>query len=150
MTFEKLTYSGNDCNNYLYYSFDAEYFDTETITRSLNIKPTSVKNKRDPVPVSTSWVYKVEVGNGIDLETPLEKLIDLLLPKVEIINRLKQQYNLTTRLQFVIDIDINPDASTPYFGLSNKAIDFLYRTGTDVDFDVYKADTLGIFIDNDS
>jgi hypothetical protein len=64
--------------------------------------------------------------------------------KTEIINALKAKYNLTTRIQFVIDIDINPESSTPFFGLNKKAIDFLAKTGTEVYFDLYKADTVGL------
>jgi hypothetical protein len=44
----------------------------------------------------------------------------------------------------VIDIDINPDSSTPYFGLNKRTIDFLAKTESNVDFDLYKTDTIGI------
>ncbi|MBC3847904.1 DUF4279 domain-containing protein [Winogradskyella echinorum] len=142
--YEKLTYSGNECNNYLYFSFDAEYFDTKKITEELNIEPTSVMMKKEPVPKSTAWKYQIDAGNEIDLENYLEKLIDIIEPKIEIINRLKEKYNLTTRIQFVIDIDINPESSTPYFGLNKRTIEFLAKTGTEVDFDLYKADTIGL------
>lgn len=141
---QKLTYSGTECNNYLYFSFDAEYFDTTKITNELNIEPTSIMIKKEPVPKSTTWKYQINAGNAIDLESYLEKLIDFLEPKTEIINRLKNKYGLTTRIQFVIDIDINPESSTPYFGLNKKTIDFLAKTGTEVDFDLYKADTIGL------
>jgi hypothetical protein len=144
MTFVRITYSGTECNNYLYFSFDAEYFDTEKITNELDIEPTSVMIKKEPVPKSTAWKYQIDAGNEIDLESYLEKLIDIFKPKVEIINRLKNKYDLTTRIQFVIDIDVNPESSTPYFGLNKKAIDFLAKTGTEVDFDLYKTDTIGI------
>lgn len=142
--YKKLTYSGNECNNYLYFSFDAEYFDTEKITDELNIEPTSVMIKNEPVPKSTAWKYQIDAGNEIDLEKYLQELIDIFEPKMEIINRLKNKYDLTTRIQFVIDIDVNPESSTPYFGLNKKAIDFLAKTGTEVDFDLYKTDTIGI------
>jgi|TARA_B110000908_G_C10059982_1_gene360154 hypothetical protein len=145
--YEKLTYSGNECNNYLYFSFDAEYFDTEKVTEELNIEPTSVMIKKEPVPKSTAWKYQIDAGNEIDLETYLAKLIDIFQPKVGIINRLKENYNLTTRIQFVIDIDINPESSTPYFRLNKRTIDFLNKTGTEVDFDLYKADTIGLLKD---
>lgn len=144
MIFEKLTYSGTTCNNYLYFSFHKEVFDVELVTKELGIEPTSVTLKKDPVPKSTSWMYKIEAGNEIDLEIHLEKLVDTFEPKIEVINRLKGDLKLETRLQFVIDIDINPDASTPYFGLNKKTIDFLSKTGTEVDFDLYKADTIGL------
>lgn len=145
--YEKLTYSGNECNNYLYFSFDAEYFDTKKVTKELKIEPNSVMIKKEPVPKSTAWKYKIEVGNEIDLESPLEKLIDIFEPKIDVINQLKRDLNLETRLQFVIDIDINPEVSTPYFGLNKRAIDFLSKTDTEVDFDLYKADTIGLLSD---
>lgn len=145
MTYKKLTYNGTKCNNYLYFSFDSNYFDTDMVTSKLEIKPTSLIIKNDPIPKFTSWKYKIDVGNEIDLETPLEKLIDLFEKKTEEINGLKNKLGLTTRLQFVIDIDINPNVSTPYFGLNKRAIDFLNKTGTEVDFDIYKVDTIGVF-----
>ncbi|MDK2772335.1 MAG: DUF4279 domain-containing protein [Flavobacterium sp.] len=144
MKYEKLTYSGTECNNYLYFSFNAYHFDTEKITAELNIEPTSVMIKKEPVPKSTSWEYKIEAGNEIDLESYLQQLIDIFDPKTEIINGLKNKYDLTTRIQFVVDIDINPESSTPYFGLNKRAIDFLAKTGTEVDFDLYKTDTIGL------
>ena len=147
MTFEKLTYSGTECNNYLYFSFDSDYFDTDVITAELEIEPTSIKIKKDTVPKSTSWSYRIDAGQEIDLETPLDKLVTLFESKIEEINRLKKELGLTTRLQFVIDIDINPEASTPYFGLNKRTINFLSKTETEVDFDVYKADTIGVFND---
>lgn len=144
---QKITYSGNECNNYLYFSFDAEYFDTEEITKELNIQPTSLMIKKEPVPKSTAWKYQINAGSEIDLEKYLEKLIDIFETKIDIIIQLKDKLNLTTRIQFVIDIDINPDASIPYFGLNKRAIDFLGKTETEVDFDLYKADTIGLLND---
>jgi len=143
--YEKLTYSGTECKNYLYFSFDAEYFDTKKVTEELNIEPTSVRRKKEPVPKSTSWEYRIDAGNEIDLITYLEKLIDIFEPKIELINGLKSKYDLTTRIQFVIDIDINPESSTPYFGLNKRTVEFLANTGTEVDFDLYKTDTIGLW-----
>jgi len=142
--YKKLTYSGVECKNYLYFSFDAEYFDTNEITEKLNIEPTSVMIKKEPVPKSTAWIYQIDAGNKIDLEFFLKKLIDIFEPKIEMIKYLKDKLNLTTRIQFVVEIDINPDTSTPYFGLNKRTIDFLAKTETEVDFDIYKLDTIGI------
>ena len=100
--------------------------------------------KKEPVPKFTAWIFQIDAGNEIDLETFLEKMIDIFEPKIEIINNLKDKLNLTTRIQFVIDIDINPDSSTPYFGLNKRTIDFLAKTDSKVDFDLYKSDTIGI------
>jgi hypothetical protein len=144
MTYEKLTYSGTQCNNYLYFSFDADFFDVDDVTNELQLVPTSVMIKKEPVPKSTSWMYRIDAGADIDLEIHLDKLIDIFESKVDKINRLKEKLKLKTRLQFVIYIDIYPDASTPYFGLNKRTIDFLSQTGTEVDFDLYKADTIGL------
>ena len=144
MRYEKLTYSGTECNNYLYFSFNGEYFDTDFITEQLNIKPTSVTLKKNPVPKSTSWKYRIDAGKDLNIEQYLEKLIDILEPKIEEINKLKSVFKLETHLQFVIDIDINPDSSTPFFGLNKRAIHFLNKTVTEVDFDLYKADTIDL------
>jgi hypothetical protein len=119
-------------------------FDTEILTKELGVWPTSLMKKKDPVPKSTAWKYQIEVGNEIDLETPLVKLINIFEPKIEVINRLKRDLNLETRLQFVIDIDINPEASTPFFVLNKRTIDFLSKTETEVDFDLYKSGTFGL------
>ncbi|GAA4815841.1 hypothetical protein GCM10011365_01530 [Marinicella pacifica] len=145
--YEKLTYSGTECNNYLYLSFDGDVFDTEIISTELDIQPTSVMIKKSPVPKSTSWKYKIEAGSDINLEIYLNQLVDIFEPKIETINRLKKTLNLETHLQFVIYIDINPDFSTPYFGLNKRTINFLSMTETEVSFDLYKADTIGVFID---
>jgi hypothetical protein len=46
MTYQKLTYSGTECKNYVYFAFDAEYFDIDIITDELKIEPTSVMIKK--------------------------------------------------------------------------------------------------------
>jgi Domain of unknown function (DUF4279) len=144
---KKLTYSGTKCNNYLYFAFYGDEFNLERITAELNIKPTSVRIKKDLIPKSTSWNFQISVGEEIDLETPLGELIDIFEPKIKEINLLKEKYKLETRLQFVMDIDINPEASTPYFGLNKRIINFLNQTETEVDYNLYKADTIGVIKD---
>jgi Domain of unknown function (DUF4279) len=144
---QKLTYSSKECKSYLYFSFDAEYFDPEKITEQLGIMPTSLMLKKEPVPKSTAWKYQIDAGSEINLEAFLEKMITIFEPKIEIINQLKDKFHLTTRIQFVIDIDINPNTSTPYFGLNNRTINFLSKTKTQVDFDLYKTDTMGSITD---
>ncbi len=144
MAYQKRTYSGTECKNYLYFSFEAEQFDIDIVTNELKIEPTSVLIKKDPVPKSTSWKYQIDAGSDIDLEIYLSKLIDIFENKIDEIKQLKEKLKLETRLQFVVDIDINPDSSTPIFGLNKRTIDFLGKTGTEVDFDLYKADTIGL------
>ncbi len=87
---KKLTYNGDECNNYIYFSFNSEYFNTSKVTNELGIQPTSLMIKSEPVPKSTSWHYEIKLGAKIDFKTPLEELVSLLETKVEIINRLKK------------------------------------------------------------
>ena len=141
---QKLTYSGKECNNYLYFAFDAETINTSEVTKTLGIEPTSLMIKKELITKSSSWKYRIDARNDIDLETHLEELIKLFEPKINEITSLKKKYNLETRIQFVIDIDINPDASMPFFGLNKRTIKFLGLTETEVDFDIYKADTIGL------
>lgn len=147
MAYQKLTYSGTECSSYVYFTFYADIFDTERVTNEMGIEPTSVMIKSDPVPKSTGWKYKIEAENQVDLDTPLEKLLDVLEPKIEIINRLKKELKLETRIWFVVDIDIDPEVSTPYFGINKRTIKFISETETEVDYDLYKADTIGLLDD---
>lgn len=69
----------------------------------MGIEPTSVMIKKDPIPKSTSWDYRISAGSDIDLETHLARLLDIFESKIDVINRLKKEFDLDTRLQFVID-----------------------------------------------
>lgn len=144
MKYQELTFNKSECNNYLYFAFDAEFFDTDIVTDELKLEPTSVMIKKYPVPKSTSWEYQINAGIDVNLEIYLEKFIDIFENKVVEINQLKERLKLETRLQFVLEIDINPESSAPYFGFNKRTIDFLRKTGTEVDFDLYKADPIGL------
>ncbi|HCS21890.1 MAG TPA: hypothetical protein DIW47_15255 [Bacteroidetes bacterium] len=144
MAYEKLTYGGSEEKSYLYFAFRADTFDTEAISTELGIQPTSVMIKKDPVPKSTAWKFKIMADFAYDLETPLQNLVGVFESKIEAINLLKQRLNLETQLVFVIYIDIDPEVSTPYFPMDKRVIDFLHKTQTTVDFDIYKADTIGL------
>ena len=143
---EKSTYSGRQVNNYVYFAFYGDAYNPEQITNTLGLNPTTVKHKKDPVPVRTSWKLQVTSGSSPNFKTSLEELIATLTPLIEEINTLKSELSLETKLMFVMDIDIDPDASMPYFALNHKSIQFLYQTGTSVDFDLYKADTKGLIL----
>lgn len=51
---------------------------------------------------------------------------------------MKEQYSLDTVLEIVMYIDINEEESTPFLGHSIDVIDFLYRTRTTTDLDIYR------------
>jgi hypothetical protein len=66
------------------------------------------------------------------------------MSKIEVIVKMKSELNISTRLQFVLYVDIDPEASTPCFTLDEKTIEFLGKTKSGVDFDLYKSDTIGL------
>jgi hypothetical protein len=72
----------------------------------------------------------------------LEEIIDKLSEKVEVINELKSELNLDSILEVVLDVDANPNESTPSLGFSQKVIRFLYQTNTIVDVDIYSFTSL--------
>lgn len=61
-----------------------------------------------------------------------------LKDKIEIINSIKEKYNLDSILQIVLDVDINENISTPILHFENDVIEFSYRTRTEIDIDMYK------------
>lgn len=71
----------------------------------------------------------------------MEEVIDKFGDKVEIINKLKDKYQLTSVLEIVMYIDVNPVESTPALGHELKTIEFLYRTQTVTDVDIYRYDS---------
>ncbi len=142
--YEKLTYSGTESNNYLYFALYAECFDVDLVTKGLMIEPTSTSIKKYPVPVSTYWCYRIDAGTEINLEVYLDKLIDIFEEKINDINKLKERYKLESKIQFVVDVDINPELSTPTFGIDKRVVSFLYSTGTIIDYDLYKVDSIGL------
>lgn len=129
------------CHSYLYFAFRGDGVDTEAVTRAMGITPTRVLHQAVPTPVCTHWEYRVDAGSDVLLDAYLTRLIDVFSPKVALINDLKQRLNLYTVLMFVIDIDMDPEASAPAFPLDGQTIRFLADTGTEVEFDLYKIDT---------
>jgi len=53
--------------SYIYLSLDASNFNTEEVTKILGVEPTDVKLKSSPVPVRTSWQYKVYSNKDLDI-----------------------------------------------------------------------------------
>ena len=144
MSFKKSTYSGTICNSYLYFAFDGNYFDLNSISKVLELKPTSIIQKKEQVPKNTCWKYEMQAGDDADLLSHLNSLINVFESKIELIVSLNKELKTKTRLQFVIDIDINPESSTPYFPFDERTVKFLAKTNSIVDFDIYKSDTIGL------
>ena len=145
MTFEKLTYRAGTSNSYLYFGFYGDFDEIDLITKELNLEPTRAKSKGSPIPKKSYWSFHIDAKHQEDLRDEIDELVDLFMPKCDAIISIKKKVNAKTRLVFVLDVDINPKESTPCFTLSERTIEFLARTKSMVDFDLYKVDSIGVF-----
>ena len=68
----------------------------------------------------------------------VDEVINKLFDEIEIINELKSQFKLDSILEIVMYIDTNEEQSTPALGYDLKTIEFLYRTQTTTDVDIYR------------
>lgn len=78
---------------------------------------------------------------GGDIYDHVLNLTNTLFPKIDEINKLKEKYDLHSVLQFALEIDFNEEFNTPALGLDEKTIEFLYKTKTVVDVDIYRDDS---------
>lgn len=139
--------SKNKFNTYVYFSLVGDNFSPDKITAELAIKPTDswqtgAKGKYKKALAFSCWQLSTEKGKEyLDIDKLVSEIIHQLKDKIEIINELKQKYQLDSVLQIVLDIDMNPDQSTPYLGHDLETIDFLFKTKTKTDVDIYRFDS---------
>ncbi len=131
-------------NSYVYFALKGDDFNPQEITDHLNIEPSDVWRKGDkgeynPSPKYSCWKLSTNKGKEyIEVDKPVNEIIELLFDKIDIINKLKQRLKLSSVLGIVMDIDINPNQPTPAIGHNLKTIEFLYKTRTETDVDIYR------------
>ncbi|MCL3782132.1 DUF4279 domain-containing protein [Prolixibacteraceae bacterium JC049] len=139
--------SNNNFNTHVYFSLVGDEFYPEELSKELGIEPTNScktgdEGKYKKELTFSSWQLSTEKGKEYsDIEKLVSEIIDQLKDKVEIINNLKQKYELESVLQIVLDIDTNPEQSTPYLGHDLETIEFLFKTQTRTDVDIYTFDS---------
>ena len=139
--------SKNKYNTHVYFSLVGESFNPEKITDKLAILPTESwqtgdKGKYKKELTFSSWKLSTEKGSEyLDIDKLVNEIIHKLKEKIDIINELKHKYQLDSVLQIVLDIDLNPDQSTPFLGHDLETIDFLFKTQTKMDIDIYRFDS---------
>lgn len=124
----------------LYFRIFGDAFDPDIITQRLNIQPSRVTRKRDPIPKFNSWELASEkvAGPVVDLYEMAEPLIRQLEPKAEEIRRLVDELGASAVLQSVLWISTDEEESTPAIGFDEKTIQFLSKVRGSVDVDTYK------------
>ncbi|MFB6320845.1 DUF4279 domain-containing protein [Saccharicrinis sp. FJH54] len=130
--------------SYVYFALKGDDFDPHLITERIGIKPTSSFQKGDkgeynPKLKFSCWKLSTERGKEpIEIDNLVTEIIDQLFDKIELINALKKELNLNSVLEIVLEIDTNPEKSTPALGHDLKTIEFLHRTRTITDVDIYR------------
>jgi hypothetical protein len=131
-------------NSYVYFALKGDNFDTAEVTNKLGITPTNSwrkgdKGKYKPVLEFASWELSTDKGKEyFYIDNLVDEIVSKLFDKIEIINDLKSQFQLDSVLEIVLYIDTNEDNSTPALGHDLRTIEFLYRTGTTTDVDIYR------------
>jgi len=133
--------------SYVYFSLTGDDFDPDYITQIIGINPTEAskkgnKGKYKPALEYSCWKLSTnQKQENILIENLVEEIVNKLYDKIEIINELKTKFQLSSHLEIVIEIDTNPVQSTPALGHDLRTIEFLYRTKTTTDVDIYRIDS---------
>jgi hypothetical protein len=131
-------------NTYVYFALTGANFDPQIVTNRIGVTPTETckkgdKGKYKPTLDYSCWKLSTDKGKEyIVVDSLVDEVIGLLFDKIEIINELKNQFDLHSVLEIVMYIDINEEQSTPALGHDLKTIEFLYRTQTKTDVDIYR------------
>lgn len=134
-------------NSYVYFALSGEDFDPEEISDRIGIKPTESwrkgdKGKYKPCLEFSCWKLATKKGKEyFEINKLVNEIVTILFDKIDLINEIKNEFHLDSVFEIVMDIDINPDESTPSLGHNLKTLEFLFRTGTRTDVDIYRFDS---------
>lgn len=116
-------------------------FPLDEVTKRLQIEPTDVWRVGDKVrpdsPLErfyTCWKYKIGPVQSLDVDDVLEPLYDQFHSKVDIINALKAQYDLSVRIVVVIEIE---NGNKPALTMAPTFSQFASSIGADIEVDLY-------------
>lgn len=128
----------------VYFALTGNFTDAEIISKELDIKTTETwhigdKGKHKSSLDFSCWKLSVETQQGyLNINNLTLKIIEKLFDKIDKINELKEKYQLNSIMESIIWIDTNEENSTPFITQELKTIEFLYRTNTKTDFDIYR------------
>lgn len=131
-------------DTYVYFALKGDNFDPQVATDRIGITPTETWKKGDkgrykPTLEYSCWKFSTKKGKEyLMVNNLIDEVIIKLFDKIEIIAELKHEFNLDSILEIVMYIDINEEQSTPILGYDLRTIEFLYKTQTITDVDIYK------------
>ncbi len=127
----------------VYFAFDGDDFNPNEITKLLKIQPTNIRLKNSlpsgKLPKFSSWIFSSDniIDEIIDIYDMTAVLVKTFESKVDVINEIKQRFNVTTRLEIVLSFSTDEEVSTPIIGFETDTIAFLAKVGASVDIDTY-------------
>jgi len=117
----------------------------EEITNFIGIKPTSSQKEGEKdsvrnIPRCSIWEFSSETIEAeiVDVYELADRVIQTLSPKQEEIKQAVSKWDLHATLEVVLEIAVDEDVRTPAIGFSQKVIQFLAKTGADIDIDTYR------------
>lgn len=129
--------------SYVYFAFKGD-FNPDEISDRMDMRPTRTWRKgeaskplRRDHPFSLWELSTIPGKEPLDMNILIAEIIDPLREKIGIINQIKSDFGAYSILQIKMDIDINENSSTPYVGHDLGTIEFLYKTKTETDIDIY-------------
>lgn len=131
-------------NTYVYFALTGDNFDPQVVTDKIKIIPTEKWSKGDKGKYKATleysgWKLSTEKGKEyLEVGNLINEIIGKLFDKIEVINELKNEFNLYSVLEIVMDIDTNEEQFTPSLCFDLKTIEFLHRTQTEIDVDIYR------------
>jgi len=131
-------------NSYVYFALKGDSFDPDLVSQRLGISPTKIHRLGDSIGKNgnkikfAGWYLYSDIVDNLFVNKLVEEVISKLAVKIDIINAIKKDYGLSSILETVLYIDTNDEVSTPIIGHDSKTIEFLYKTNTETDVDIYK------------
>ncbi|ECI0416103.1 DUF4279 domain-containing protein [Salmonella enterica subsp. salamae] len=117
-----------------------DVFDTSEVTRLTGIEPDEVNIKgtitgtRKRPSVETSWGIFTNKENSLDVNVQTEKLLKLLINKIDLLLMIKEKYNVSFILSLVIEVS-NRELPAIYWPPETNR--FLGRIGAESSIDLY-------------
>ena len=123
--------------SYVYFwlsSIDWETIDINFISEKLSIQYSEVRKEWE---YNYSRILKTQQNENLNINKLVKEIIDQLDDKIDIINEIKSELKLISILEIVLCINTNESIPMPYFWHDSKTIEFLYKTWTTTDVDIY-------------
>ena len=121
-----------------YLSLFSDHFPLEDVTERLGVQPTSTYRKGDKgkysIKKETSWDFETEEMYTLYVSEPINEILDIFESKINLINEIKNDYDLTIKLFIVIVIE---DNCSPAIIIDHRLVSFLHAISAEIDIDQY-------------